>query len=96
MLPTIEPSSRLKLVWDLLLGVVLIVFFFFIPVHVAINESIHDLTSKMLGYILNICMGIDILLSMNTAYFEKGVTVINKKKIFVYYVKNYLWSDLLA
>lgn len=79
-----------------MLGVVLMIYFFFIPVHIAINTPIHMLSSRTLGYIMNLCMGLDILLSMNTAYFEKGVTILDKKKIFLYYVRNYLWSDLLS
>jgi putative effector of murein hydrolase LrgA (UPF0299 family) len=95
-IPTIEPSSKFKLIWDFLLGIVLIVYFFFIPVHIAINEPIHILITQELGYALHVFMAIDIVLSMNTAYFEKGVNMFDKRKILIYYLKNYLWSDVVS
>ncbi|EAR99958.2 cation channel family protein (macronuclear) [Tetrahymena thermophila SB210] len=95
-IPVIEPSSKFKLVWDLLIGTVFMTYFFIIPIHVAINVSIHDLITPYVGYTLHLMMLIDILFSMVTGYFEKGVNVNNKKKIFIYYIKYYFWSDAIA
>jgi len=39
-IPTIEPSSKFKLIWDVIVGAAFMIFFFFIPVHIAINEPI--------------------------------------------------------
>ncbi|KAL4462587.1 hypothetical protein ABPG74_000417 [Tetrahymena malaccensis] len=95
-IPVIEPSSKFKLVWDLLIGTVFMTYFFVIPIHVAINVSIHELITPYVGYTLHLMMLIDIVFSMVTGYFEKGVNINNKKKIFFYYIKYYFWSDAIA
>ncbi|KAL4505166.1 hypothetical protein ABPG72_016233 [Tetrahymena utriculariae] len=95
-IPVIEPSSKFKLVWDLIIGTVFMTYFFVIPIHVAINVSIHELITPYVGYTLHLMMLIDIVFSMVTGYFEKGVNINNKKKIFIQYIKYYFWSDAIA
>lgn len=95
-IPTIEPSSKFKLVWDVIIGMVFMTYFFIIPIHVAINVSINNLITEYVGYILHLLMLVDILFSVDTGYFEKGVNISDKKKVFIYYMKNYFWSDVMA
>lgn len=82
--------------WDIFVVFVLITYFFFIPVHIAINIPLDQLMTPHISIILHFFMITDIIFSMNTGYFEKGSIITDQRKIILHYMKKQFWTDIIA
>ena len=82
-------GSVFKLSWDLLHFLTVIYMFLWIPLYLAFEDTLEigGLTSMYGGLLIFL---LDIVIYFNTAYYEKGLLVISREKIF----KNYFLSFL--
>ena len=44
-IPVFEPSSKIKFTWDMLNMISIMIFFFYIPISVAISESVEQISN---------------------------------------------------
>ena len=100
----ISPTSRLKLGWDFLVMIVVLYKFFCISIHVCfysipLSYDIFSSSSFPLNVSENIIMVVvmllDILLTLNMAYYENGTVVDNRKLIKKKYISTHFVFDLL-
>ena len=88
------PYQTIKILWDILHLIVIIYWFFYIPLFLVFSE-IHDLEEN--GSMVTVVFLIfDIFIKFNTAYFKNGVIERRRWKIFRNYSRNQLKFDLLT
>lgn len=84
--------------------IVIVIYFIKIPLNLAFNEfhllHMHSNSESTLGASFEdlglLILTLDILVNLNTKIFDKGKEVSNRYKIYQYYKKNGLFSDLLG
>ncbi|EGR30221.1 hypothetical protein IMG5_137760 [Ichthyophthirius multifiliis] len=88
------PDSLFKKIWDCLLLFLLIINIFYIPLNLAFNLASQ---SYLFTYIMNVLPGwifsIDIILHFNTAYYQKGIIVTERRKITRKYLSGQFFID---
>ena len=102
-IPVITPNSKLKLGWDFLVMVTVLYKFFSISIHLCffslpISKDIFSASSYHLNVLENIYMVIvmvlDIVLTLNMAYYENGIVVNDKHLIKEKYINTHFVFDL--
>ena len=102
-----NPKTRWKMTWDLLNMVLIFWNFMIISISICFGQSIEDvfLFSEVSDrrewyYIFLIVsflnMMVDIILHLNTSYYEMGELVSDRRKIFKNYLRKNLIIDLIA
>ncbi|EAR85804.2 cation channel family protein (macronuclear) [Tetrahymena thermophila SB210] len=94
--PVIPSSHIIKDVWDIFQIISYLTLFYFIPIHVTFQIEFINLMPNYLIYFLAIIILLDILINLNTAFFDKGVEVKDRLLIMKYYYKNHLFKDLIS
>lgn len=90
----LDPYQNAKVAWDVLHLGLIVYWFFYIPLVLAFKEvQKYDQGSSLFTTIFLI---IDIILSLNTAYFKNGVTERKRIKIYSHYCQKKLMHDILA
>ena len=80
----------MKIAWDMLHFIIILVLLFLLPLNVCFKLTFDNFFREVLaGFFL-----IDILLNMNTSYFNKGFLVKNRKAIIIHYFKTELFMDV--
>ena len=91
------PEDRLKLAWDLIIGILLILTCILIPLHTALY--IDDDDSKfflLFNRVLDCFFAIDIIVTFNTAIQTSQVSFEdNRTKIAIAYLKFWFWVDVI-
>ncbi|KAL4438146.1 hypothetical protein ABPG74_016925 [Tetrahymena malaccensis] len=95
-IPVFNPSNPLKLFWDFLISISLLLFFFAAPIHIAVSSPITQIVEKTLLYVCLVLIVVDTLVSINTGYFSKGQIVTNRFTILQFYLKNQLIIDVIS
>ncbi|KAL4480549.1 hypothetical protein ABPG72_022304 [Tetrahymena utriculariae] len=95
-IPVFNPSNPLKLFWDFLISISLLLFFFAAPIHIAVSSPITQIVEKTLLYVCLVLIVIDTIVSINTGYFSKGQIVTNRFTILQFYLKNQLVIDIIS
>ena len=85
-----DPSHKLKIFWDVIKLLVIVFYFFVIPLDLSLDTSIFN--QQLLNTLSILFFITDILLNFNTAYFERGGLCFLRSKI----MKNYLKSGYLV
>ena len=88
----IHPYNNLKILWDMIHFIMILLLLFLIPIDVCFKQNIETSFEFFLAFFFSA----DILISMNTSYFNKGFIVKERKKIFTHYFKNEFFQDLLT
>ena len=88
------PYQSFKVFWDFLHLMVIIYWFFFIPLFFAFDEF--EKIDSIGAYFTIFFMIFDIFLNFNTAYFHKGLLERSRWKIFCHYCKKHLKFDLIT
>lgn len=78
LVPIISPSSYPKLLWDLLNSLILLTFMFNVSLHVAFEYAITKFLPNTLQIIFSILLWVDILINLNTAYYDKGILILDR------------------
>lgn len=97
----IHPSSKFRLVWDLVMAALLSVLAFYIPFRVCFYwNDVQDeepLSIFWLENSIDMLFALDIIFNFFTAYQDKnGFLVTDPKKIALKYVKGFFFIDLIA
>ena len=105
IIPVIKPENRMKLLWDFLIIFLTFFLFFVYPIQMSflfntylIDEWVNDSKSlkNAIEIMFAILFGADIMLKLITAYYEKGLLILNKKKILNHYIKEGIFYDLIS
>ena len=97
----VRANDTFKLYWDILILIIAIVNSFTIPITLAfeeINESLSgSATYVLLNLIGTIVFTIDILLNLNTTYYDlDGEEILERKKIIRNYLSKMFTIDLIS
>ncbi|EAR84197.2 cyclic nucleotide-binding domain protein (macronuclear) [Tetrahymena thermophila SB210] len=95
-IPVFNPSNPLKLFWDFLISLSLLLFFFAAPIHIAVSSPITQIVEQTLLYVCLVLIVVDTIVSINTGYFSKGQIVTNRFTILQFYLKNQLFVDIIS
>lgn len=95
-IPIFLPSHPLKIIWDFIQVLTICFFLFFIPVHIAVGVNMNELMTVELRTLAIVIVFADVLVSMNTGFFEKGVCQIDRWKVMNYYIENYFTVDFFV
>ena len=82
-----------KLFWDVLNTIIIVFLLFYIPITITFKVKFFDEFFQILYVIIMI---FDVLIQMNTFYFQYGMEVKNRKKIIRHYFVTRFWPDFLA
>lgn len=89
-LPVILPSDKWKIIADFWITCLIIYRMFIVTIKYAyFFNNIPESTSLVNMYVvvvINISYIIDVLLNLNTGYYEKGIIITDKKKIARHYL----------
>lgn len=85
-IPLFDSQSNKKLFMDLLYCFCSLMFYFSIPLHVSFNKKISEFISSPLLTISWLVILLHILVTLNTCYYEKGLLVNSRSKIFHNYL----------
>ena len=91
----IYPYQTFKILWDFAHLILIVYWFFAIPLFSVFREEIQN--KKKADSYFTICFLImDIVLNLNTTYFKKGLIERSRWKILSNYWKNYLKHDIIT
>ena len=88
-----HPYSKIKLLWEFLVSLLIIFMMFYIPLSLAFTLYWIESGQKMA---ISIVFVFDMILEMNTHYFNKGFEVRSRAKIFLNYIQGYFIPDLIS
>lgn len=97
----LEQDSRFNRRWDLLTATLLLFVAIVTPFELGFLETNIDTTSGITLFAINrfvdLVFFLDILVQMNTMYFDaKGKKVYSRKRIFVHYLRTWLFIDVVS
>ena len=108
-LPVIKPNTKAKVIWDSMIIVIISLYFFIIPMQISFDffyddefvDALHRINistniSHFLILIPEIMLIIDTLLKFITGFYEDGIMVMEKSKIFNHYMKKGVIYDIIA
>lgn len=92
-----NPNSSYKIYWDLLLAAFVLYSIIVIPFNIGLNVTSSS-AADAVDWFITALFGIDILLTMNTAYLDESTERLefNRGKIMYQYAKFWLWMDIVA
>jgi Cyclic nucleotide-binding domain len=91
----INPENRLKILWDIIIASIIILDAFMIPVIITFPEEITN-NIRVAEYYSQIFFICDIIINLNTGFYENGHLNSNKTKIFIEYLKGTLVLDFIS
>ena len=91
-----DPSSNAKLRWDFLIMALSMVFVFLIPLHLAFNCSLSFFVTQPFTFSCSVIFLIDILVNINTGYFDKGQLRVKHRLVWAHYLKHSFFGDFLG
>ena len=108
-IPVIKPYQKIKVLWDILILLTIVGFFFIIPLQLSFEFDYEEEFSLILeSYHLNeslihlvtlipeLLLVLDTLLKFITGFYENGIVIIEKSHIINHYLKKGLIFDLLS
>jgi len=87
----IHPYNHFKIFWDVFQFLVMIFFFFYLPLDIIFELN----SSQLIRNVLSVFMLFDNCLGFRTAYFHHGKLITDSKKIFKSYILHFI-CDLLT
>lgn len=91
----INPESSLKLLWDFLVAVIILGDIIIIPIISSFPSEFTESFSRTETF-TSILFLIDILLGLNTGYYENGHLNRSRSKILKQYIHRFLFPDILS
>lgn len=71
-IPIVYPSSSVKLIWDFINMMVIMINLFLVPVTVIFEFSYSSILSRWILYLMAYILVLDIIINLNTGFFKKG------------------------
>lgn len=86
-----DPNRNFTIIWDFLVMFLILFFFVIIPLEIAFSEMVELIPDEYKIYGVFVFV-LDALKSLNTAYYHKGILVVNRKEV----IKNYIFKRFLV
>lgn len=74
-IPVFNPSNSYILLWDIIFIVIVLIFFYYVPIHLLFNINYLKLLPPALVYIKPIIILIEILITLNSGFFYQGIYI---------------------
>ena len=93
-----HPYQTIKILWDICHLMVIVFWFFYIPLLMAFEEVHTQQYSQQyrISFISSLFLIIDIIVNLNTSYFKNGVVERRRSKIFSYYISTRFPYDFIT
>ena len=85
----IHPSSFFKIAWDLVSMLLIAAFLIFIPLYVTFYSMLDEATNRFMITLAPIYVFLDVLININSSYYEKGLLIKKRSAIILNYWKRY-------
>ncbi|CAD8158681.1 unnamed protein product [Paramecium octaurelia] len=92
----IRPDNSLKLYWDVVVFLILLINILYIPLKISFQISLVDGADFFLDTLPQYVFVFEILLNFNVAYYSRGVLVLNRTQIFKHYLKGKFALDFIV
>ncbi len=96
IVPVFDPLSKRRILLQTLILIVYLFMTFSVPLKLALMTSWESIGMDILMKLSLVLLSFNSLLSINTGFFQEGQLIVQKKKIFSNYSKNYLFPDALT
>lgn len=93
-IPTINPSNRLKLLWDIIESLILLYLFFIIPTMISFALEEKDIFYEFMFEIVLLISFCNIFVKLNTGFYKRGVLCKKRSSIWRKYYYEQLSLDL--
>lgn len=91
----VVPENQLKLTWDMIGFLIIVYQAVLIPYQIGFDVPSEGALLSF-DYFIHIFFVFDILLTFNTAYYQKGALVVQRKLIAKQYLRAWFWIDFLS
>jgi hypothetical protein len=91
----LKEHSQLRMVWDLMMGVLILVTCVLVPYQIAFQHEV-DLLGSIVIYSLDLIFLVDIILNFRTTYRHYGTEIEDRAMIRSHYLRTMFAIDLLA
>lgn len=91
----LHPEHPIRIVWELIMFAILLVSGFIVPYLLAFEESNLEFSDGFDIFTM-VIYSIDIIVNLNTGFYQEGEIVKDRKKILKQYSKIWLWVDLFS
>ena len=95
-MPVFNPSSNFKLLWDFVILFIVILFLFFIPIHIIFAMPFSDLMGSFLTFSGPALLILDNIIYLNMGIYNKGVLTSNRSEIFKYWLHSMIFVDCVS
>ena len=109
MVPTVRPEHKYKIIWDLFIVIIIMCYFFIIPMQLSFDMFYHDelvdffkneeVSYKLANFLIllpEIMLIVDTSLKFITGFYQDGVVITEKWLIIEHYLRKGLIFDLLS
>lgn len=89
---TFDPTTKFRVLWDLLHLMIIVFNMIYVPIEVGfdLSEEMRENETMSIAKKFSLCVFfVDLIVNMNTAYYDKGNLIFRRSQI----VRNYLKSD---
>lgn len=102
-IPVISPDGIFKLIWDIIMIIIFLFLFLSYPIQISFNLQRLIISSYLpdsdifsIEFFIAIFYGINVLIKLDLAYFDRGLLVTQKYKIIQNYIKTEIFCDFLG
>jgi hypothetical protein len=97
MIPLFQPSHNLKLVWDTIILILVLMLCYLIPIYCAFGINLNYFLPFGLNTgVIGLMLLIDLLVTLNTCVYDSGVLVCARRTIFSIYYERNMIADVIA
>ncbi|EAS04885.3 cation channel family protein (macronuclear) [Tetrahymena thermophila SB210] len=94
-IPLFSISGKFRLIWDILQMIVIMAFNGFLPLYITFNIAFYDIIHPFFAYLMYFLLLFDILVNMNTTYYEQGKQIVDRRIIILKYLQTSFLLDLI-
>ena len=91
----LEPQSCFKIFWDVIIFIIILMQSVYIPLFISFEIEI-EYWFLYFDIFATSCFFFDIVINFNSGYLKKGQIIMDRKMIFVHYLKGWFILDLIS
>lgn len=91
----LEPDQTFKIIWDICVVIVVLSNIFYIPFKIAFSPGYNELLSYAFETLPSLILILEIFFNFNTAFYDEGLIITNRKNICLNYISENFLLDLL-
>jgi len=89
----VAPNGTFRVIWDIYIMLLIFYDLIMVPLTLCFNVTIGHVDNywdplMLIFYIL------DIMMNFNTGFYDKGMLVMDRSRVFVHYMKGWFWIDM--